>query len=134
MLQQGEISRRELITRTARELGYGRAGKNIAATLHGHLKAAVRRGIARAENGTLFLKATSITDYERDFLKEQFLAALSAESSGFVDRSIAIRAWARWMGYSRTGPVIEQTARSLINGLLRECRLEARQQQIRRWR
>jgi hypothetical protein len=38
------------------------------------------------------------------------------------------------MGFSRTGPVIEQTALSLINGLLREYRLEARQRQIRRWR
>jgi hypothetical protein len=31
----------------------------------------------------------------------------------------------RWLGFARTGPVIEDTARSLIHGLLREGRLEA---------
>lgn len=134
LLQQGEMSRQELITRTARELGYGRAGKNIASTLRGHLRAAVRRGIARTASDILSLEAKSVADYDRNFLKEQFLAALSAESSGFIDRAVAIKAWARWMGFSRTGPVIEQTALSLINGLLRECRLEGRQRQIRRWR
>jgi hypothetical protein len=55
LLQQGEMTRQELITRTARELGYDRAGKNIASTLRGHLRAAVRRGIARADDGALSL-------------------------------------------------------------------------------
>ena len=40
--------------------------------------------------------------------------------------------FARWMGYARTGPVIEETARSLINGLIRENRLEADGERIRR--
>jgi hypothetical protein len=31
----------------------------------------------------------------------------------------------RWLGFARTGPLIEDTGRSLINGLLREGRLEA---------
>lgn len=66
--------------------------------------------------------ARSIVDYDRDFLKQQFLAAIGR---AWIERDDAVREFCRWMGFARTGPVIEDTARSLINGLLREGRLEA---------
>ena len=48
----------------------------------------------------------------------------SAIGRTWITREDAIRAFARWSGFSRVGDVIDQTARSLINGLIREGRLE----------
>ena len=106
----------------ARALGYRRTGARIHEILHTDLLTAVRRGILENTGGALRLLARSITDYERDFLKQQFLAAIGRP---WIDRDTATRDFCRWLGFARTGPVIEDTARSLINGLLREGRLEA---------
>ncbi len=106
----------------ARALGYRRTGARIHAILHTDLLTAVRRGILENTGGTLRLLARSITDYERDFLKQQFLAAIGRP---WIDRDTATRDFCRWLGFARTGPLIEDTARSLIHGLLREGRLEA---------
>ncbi len=106
----------------ARALGYRRTGVRIHEILHTDLLTAVRRGILENTGGALRLLARSITDYERDFLKQQFLAAIGRP---WIARDTATRDFCRWLGFARTGPVIEDTARSLINGLLREGRLEA---------
>jgi len=106
----------------ARALGYRRTGPRIQEILHTDLMTAVRRCIVENQNGAVRLCARSITDYDRDFLKQQFLAAIGR---AWIDRDTAIRDFCRWLGFARTGLVIEDTARSLINGLLREGRLEA---------
>ncbi len=106
----------------ARALGYRRTGARIREILHTDLRTAVRRGILENTGGTLRLLARSITDYERDFLKQQFLAAIGRP---WIARDTATRDFCRWLGFARTGPLIEDTARSLIHGLLREGRLEA---------
>ena len=49
----------------------------------------------------------------------------AATGRHWIAREDAIRAFARWGGIGRVGPVIDETARSLINGLIREGRLEA---------
>jgi hypothetical protein len=113
-----------------RELGYQRTGTRIHEELDNALRTAVRRGILASEPGAVRLFARTIEQYDRDFLKEQFLASLLGRQ--WIEREDAIRAFARWMGFRRTGPAIEDTARSLINGLLRECRLESGGSQIRR--
>jgi len=77
-----------------------------------------------------WLFARTIEQYDRDFLKKQFLASLLGQQ--WIEREDAVRAFARWMGFRRTGPAIEDMARSLINGLLRESRLESGGSQIRR--
>ena len=105
----------------ARALGYRRTGARIQEILRTDLMTAVRRCILENQNGALRLCARSITDYDRDFLKQQFLAAIGR---AWIDRETAIRDFCRWLGFARTGPIIEDTARSLINGLLREGRLE----------
>jgi len=110
------------IREVAHALGYRRTGARIQEILHTDLLTAVRRGILENTGGELHLLTPSITDYERDFLKQQFLAAIGRT---WLDRDDAIRDFCRWLGFARTGPVIEDTARSLINGLLREQRLEA---------
>jgi hypothetical protein len=47
-----------------------------------------------------------------------------------MERDTAIRDFFHWFGFGRTGPIIEGTASSLINGLLREGRLEANRAEI----
>ena len=114
--------RDDAIRDVARALGYRRTGARIQEVLHADLLTAVRRGILENTDGTLRLRARSITELDRDFLKQQFLAAIGRP---WIDRDTAIRDFCRWLGFARTGPLIEDTARSLINGLLREGRLEA---------
>jgi type I restriction enzyme, S subunit len=114
-------NREEAIRAIAREIGYHRAGHRIQDVLDDDLRTAVRRGILDNDNGQLRLFTRSIADYDRDFLKKQFVAAIDR---GWIRRDEAIQTFARWLGFRRTGPVIDETARSLINGLIREGRLE----------
>lgn len=133
-LAHGQLARGELIRDAAHALGVERAGKLIKEVLDGHLRAAVRRGIVANERGMIRLAGRTIEDFERDVLKDQFVAALAAEGHGWVGRTDAIRAFARWLGFTRTGEKIEAKANSLINGLLREGRLEAEGTSIRKAR
>ena len=114
--------RDDAIRDVARALGYRRTGARIQSVLHADLLTAVRRGILENTGGTLRLCTRSITDLARDFLKAQFLAAIGRP---WIDRDTATRGFCRWLGFARTGPVIEDPARSLIHRLLREGRLEA---------
>lgn len=134
LLGDGAMSRGALIRQISRTLGYQKTSQKIARVINTCVTTASRRGITRMQAGVIQLEARSISEYQRDFLKTQLLAAMSAQSAGFIARANAIRCLARWMGYARTGPIIEETVRSLINGLLRESRLKARGQEIQRSR
>ena len=123
VFSDGELRDRETAIRDiARDLGYRRAGNRIQDIIHTDLLTASRRGILKSIGGELSLFARSIDEYERDFLKQQFLAAIGRT---WIDREEAIREFCRWMGFARTGQLIEDSARSLINGLLREDRIES---------
>lgn len=127
-------TRDEAIVELARSFGYQRTGKNIRETLDNALRTAVRRGILANDCEGLRLRYRSIEQFEaddRDGLKDQFLAAL--EGRTWVERSEATVALARWLGFARTGAKIEEIAASLINGLLRENRLQADGTRIRRF-
>jgi hypothetical protein len=126
-----ERERAKAIDELARELGYERTGHRIHEELDNALRTAVRRRILASESGALCLFARTIEQHDREFLKDQFLAALLGRQ--WIEREDAVRAFARWMGFRRTGPTIEDAARSLINGLLREGRLEREGAQIRRF-
>ena len=113
--------RENAIREVAQALGYGRVGHRITDVLQTDLLTAVRRGILDNVEGELILLARSIADYDSDLLKRQFLAAIGRS---WIDCDVAIQNFRRWMGFCRTGPVIEEAARSLIQELLRESRLE----------
>ena len=81
------------------------------------------------ERGTLKILCKTIEGYDRDFLKDQFLASIGRP---WVEREEAVRAFTRFMGFRRAGEKIQDTVRSLINGLIREDRLESDGQLIRR--
>ena len=109
--------------------GVQRIGPRIREEAETALRTAVRRGILDNERGELRLRARSIEGYDRAFLKEQFLSSLGARR--WVERADAGRGFARWMGFRRAGASIVQVSRSLINGLIREGRLESNGQDIR---
>ncbi len=125
-------SRDEAIRDLAREFGFERTGPRIREEIDGAIRAAVRRGVLANERDVLSLDGRSIEQYDRAFLKEQLLAALGG--TAWTDRDEAARALARWLGFRRTGPAIAETVKSLINGLLREDRLEADGSRIRKSR
>jgi len=124
-----ERPRDAAIAALARDLGYQRTGTRIHEELNNALRTAVRRGIISSD-GALRLAGRSIEQYERDFLKDQFLASLAGRQ--WIERDDAVRDFTRWLGFKRVGPSIQETARSLINGLLREGRLESNGGEIRR--
>ena len=130
MFSEGlELSRELAFKKIAKELGYDRVGSKIEETLDSDIRTAVKRGILENERGTLKLLCKTIEGYEREFLKDQFLASIGRP---WVERDEAVRAFTRFMGFRRAGEKIQDTVRSLINGLLREDRLESDGQLIRR--
>jgi hypothetical protein len=94
------------------------------------VRTALRRGILEHKGDGLALAARGIEDYERAFLKDQFLASM--HGLGWNDRDASIRRFARWLGFRRTGPAIDDAARSIIKGLIRDDRLESNGTQMRR--
>ncbi len=102
-------------------LGYQRTGSRIQEVLATDLLTAVRRGIVVNDGGLYSLGFRTLTDCTRESLKNDFESAIGR---GWIHRDDAVRAFARWLGFARVGKVIDDTARSLINGLIREDRLE----------
>jgi hypothetical protein len=130
MFGDGEERRRDAVIDTlARELGCRDAASRIHTAVDNALLIAIGRNILANEGGALRLSARNIEQYERNPLKEQFLASLSGRP--WIERDDAVRAFARWMGFRRTGRSIDDTVRSLINGLVREKRIERNGSQIR---
>jgi hypothetical protein len=125
-----ERERKSAIDELACLLGYQRIGSRIDEELDNTIRTAVRRGILESANGMLKLAVASIEHYDRAHLKDQFLASLAGYR--WIDRDDAIRTFARWMGFRRTGSSIDEIARSLINGLIREGRIERDGGMIRR--
>lgn len=127
-----ERERDAAIHELSRELGYKRTSSNMSEELANALRTAVRRGILESRGNLIALVSRSIDDYDRNFLKDQFLASLQGYS--WRDRDDAVRNFARWMGYKRTGQAIEDKTVFLIKSLIREGRLEREGSKFRRTR
>ena len=110
--------------------GYAATDPKTQADAENIIQAAVKRGILLEEDGDISLLGRNISDYSREVLKEQFLASLNG--SNWTERSESIPRFARWLGFKRTGPNIDDAARSVINSLIRADRLEKMGSQIRR--
>jgi hypothetical protein len=123
------LARDEVIRNAARVLGFERAGSRIAEALDNAIATAVRRGFIENAGDALRLFCGGLADWYRDAAKEQFLAAIGR---GWIEREEAIKRFSRWLGYRRAGPAFDEACRSLINGLIREGRLEAIGNEIRR--
>jgi hypothetical protein len=122
-------SRDEFIRAVTRELGFDRAGSRIREAIESTLPTAARRHILWYSGDEVWIGNRTITDYSRDELKEYFLAAVGRN---WLERPEAIRAATRYLGFSRTGPTIEDTWKSIINRLIRSGDLESDESAIRR--
>ena len=111
-------------------LGYERVGQRVKERLDNSIRTAVRRGVLLNDAGELSVNCRSIADYSKEELKTQFLASLP--QSTWKEREDSIRDLARWLGFRRAGPTIDERVRSIINGLIREDRLESFGNLIRR--
>lgn len=131
----GPCDRTTAIQQTAYALNYQRAGSAVATEIDNAIRAAVRRCVLLNEGSELRVNRASIAEMEeddREFMKEQFLAAISQEGRVWIEREDAARLYAQWFGFRRTGSQIQDRVKSLINGLLRTQRLEASGTCIRR--
>lgn len=116
-----ERERDAAICELAHALGYKRTGARVYEVLSTDLQTAVRRGIIVNTGGAYRRGFRTLAECTRESLKESFESAIGR---GWMTREDAIRSLARWLGFARVGPVIDETGRSLINGLIRERRLE----------
>jgi type I restriction enzyme S subunit len=120
--------RDDVIRAVARHLGFDRAGSRIREAIESTLPTAARRHIAWYSGTEVWIATRTITDYTRDELKDYFLAAIG---STWHDRPEAIRLATRYLGFTRTGPNIEDTWKSIINGLIRTGQLDSDGSRIR---
>jgi hypothetical protein len=116
-----ERNRDTAIRELAHALGYQRTGARVYEALSTDLLTATRRGIVVRDGGVYRLGFRSVADCTRDSLKGEFESAVGR---AWISRDEAARTFARWLGFARVGQVIDDTTRSLINGLIREERLE----------
>ena len=130
--RHGPTERQAVIRLAATELGYQRLSEGVSSTLDKALVTAVRRGVLINNSGALSVFQSNVAGYDMDFLKTQFLAAVSEHGRVWMEREDAIRAFSRWLGFRRTGKVIDDTARKLISRLLRGGQLESSGNAIRR--
>jgi hypothetical protein len=123
------LTRDEVVRGAARALGFERAGARIAEVLDDAIRTAVRRGFVEREGEALRLFGKALDEWDRDWVKDQFLAAIGR---AWIEREDAIKAFSLWLGYRRVGSVFEEVTRSVMNGLIREGRLEGRGNAVRR--
>jgi type I restriction enzyme, S subunit len=121
--------REQLLVLLRDRLGFGALGSKIRGYLEGDLLAAVRRGVLERRDNEYYVCCRAIEDYNRDFLKALFLQAIGRS---WLDREEAMQQAARYLGFQRTGSNIKTTLRSVINGLIREGRVETDGSVIRR--
>ncbi len=119
----------ELLQLMRDSLGHLRLSDSIRIRLERDLRVAERRHVLQRVKGMYRLKCRSICDYNRNQLKKLFLQAIGRNWSS---REAAIIAGARYLGFRRTGRAIQSAFRSIINGLIRERRLQSVGDQIRR--
>ncbi len=76
-----KLDQKSAVRGLALAFGHQRAGKNLQGEMLSHLRIAVRRGIIENDKGSYSLLCKSIDDYDRAFLKSQFIASLPVAGS-----------------------------------------------------
>jgi hypothetical protein len=124
-----ELSRGLASIRITEEPGNDSIGSKRKEILDSDIRTAAKRGNLGNRAGILKSLCKTIEGYDRKLLKDQFLVSFGGP---WVVRQQAVRVFTRIMGFRRAGEKIQDTVRFLINGLLREDRLESDGQMIRR--
>jgi hypothetical protein len=125
----GSLSHDDLLHQLCTELGFKRLGPRLNKELSSVITTAGRRGIVQTIQGEIHLDWHTYHEAPRDVQKTVFLAALGRT---WVTRDDAMTLAARYGGFARVSPPMQALFGSLINGLLRERRLEASGTRIRR--
>ena len=129
LVVHGAQDRAALLRLIARELGYARLSARLSRELGSVLAVAGRRGVVQTVAGEVSLAWSSYHEASRDEQKSAFLAAIGRS---WATREEAMTRAARYSGFGRVSPKMRALFASLINGLLRERRLDASGDRIRR--
>jgi len=106
----------------AKTLGFARSSVDTQVVLSQAIRRAVRRGIAQNTQGQLSLVVRNIEGYDREFLKQQLLTAITGP---WLDKAEVPTRFARHMGFARVGTKIEESVWSLMRSLVRGGLVEA---------
>lgn len=115
------VNREDAIREIARRLGAERTGSRMRASIESALNAASRRSIIYSDSSGLRPLCRTIEQYKRDDLKNVLRSVIGRT---WTDEEDAIRAGARYLGFRRTGSLIDKAFRSAINGGLKQGVLE----------
>ena len=127
--RQRTVPRDDLPGFIARELGFQRVGSNIHSEISSVLRAAALRGLTTSTADGLRLNILSLHDADRASLKKCLLVAIGHR---WQPREDVPGLLAAYTGFGRVSLEMRQLTASLINGLIREDRLETEGQSVRK--
>lgn len=127
---QSWIERDGMMKQVAEEIGYKRLGSNINKTLKGHMRAAIRRQIIEADGNEIRALTGSITEYERDELRDVLSSVM--RKGTVYDRQEVITTATHYLGFRRVTESVRKAFKSAITSAIRQDILDYDGQEI--WR
>lgn len=129
VLDDEGITHNEFIRFVAGEIGRESVSAKLKEDLIRVLRTAAHRGIIYTERGRLYADCHRIAEYPSELLKKVLLSIMGRTWWTREDATVAAT---RALGFERTGKNIKSAFKSAITGLLRQGKLEADRDQIRR--
>jgi hypothetical protein len=122
------IARDQAIHEIAGRMGAERVGSRVREAVESALNTASRRSIIYTDTRGLRPHCRTIGDYSRDDLKNVLRAVVGRT---WTDEEEAIRMGARYLGFRRTGSLIQKAFKSALRGALMQGQLERDRQYLR---
>jgi hypothetical protein len=122
------VAREEAIREIARRMGAERVGSRVREGIESALNAASRRSVIYTDARGLRPLCRTIGEYSRDDLKNVLRAVVGRT---WTDEEEAIRMGARYLGFRRTGSLIQKAFKSAVRGALVQGQLERDRQFLR---
>lgn len=122
------IARDEAVREIAQRMGAERVGARVRETVESALNTASRRSIIYTDARGLRPHCRTIGDYSRDDLKNVLRAVIGRT---WTEEDEAIRLGARYLGFRRTGSLIQKAFKSAVRGALLQGQLERDRQYLR---
>lgn len=122
------IARDEAVREIAQRMGAERVGARVREAVVSALNTASRRSIIYTDARGLRPHCRSIDDYSRDDLKNVLRAVVGRT---WTEEDEAIRMGARYLGFRRTGSLIQKAFKSAVRGALLQGQLERDRQYLR---
>lgn len=122
------VARDEAIREIGRRMGAERVGARIREAIESALNTASRRSVIYTDARGLRPLCRTIAQYSRDDLKNVLRAVVGRT---WTEEEEAIRLGARYLGFRRTGSVIQAAFKSAVRGALVQGQLERDRQFLR---